>query len=477
MTKHKPGLDDFVLDFFKAHPTLQDISFEFETITPALIATLDKRHLPSLKSFGLFGDDRIMDDASVQQLIHACAWLETLEIEIRREEDRREKQNADLYQERKTIMESMPTTRLRNLSIDLHCPFQEAVTLVPLLRKSPLLQELCIRSSPGNNTSVSIAAALREEGCCPELKTLTIEQEGIPDNELAELVNACTNSLCLSKSYESPLTRATFDKVHRDLKSLTVISKACGPLTACSLTQDCAQSLVVLDIGQYKFIYLGNFITLVSNLLGLQKLFVGNIYFVSLAQGGKNSLVNALETPWVCRDLKCLDFHLFWSNAKESFSDDDSGSEGDGLRRYTTAKSTGGSDTDDMTDLADFRSRCLDCFWDRVAELGNLRYLSYKSKEFPLLPRPRNSVFYLDRLRSLKKIQTLHIDFDILGVKEAAWILLYWPDLSRITGLEREHAEMCPCRSRSSTWICTRPLEEGEGMTVLKTGRPWIILD
>ncbi|KAF9169013.1 hypothetical protein BGX21_007466 [Mortierella sp. AD011] len=475
--KHKPGSDDLVLDFFKAHSTLQDISLRFNIITPALIATLDKRHLPSLKSFSFIGGKKIENDTTVQQLIHACAWLETLKIEVSHEEDIPKKQNANLYQKRKTIMESMPTTRLRKLSIDLYCPFQEAVTLVPLLRKSPLLQDLRIFSSPGNNTSVSIAAALREEGCCPELKTLTIKQEGITDNELAELVNACTSSLCPSKSYESSLTRATFDKVHRDFKSLTVISKACGPLTACALTQDCAQSLVALDIGQYKLIYLGNFITLVSNLPGLQKLFVGRIYFVSLAQGGKNSLVKALDTPWVCRDLKCLGFRLSWSNVKELFLEDDSDSEGNGFVQYAATKSTGGSDTDDVTDLADFKSRCLDCFWDRVAELGNLRYLWYESNEFPLLPRPMESVFYLDRLRSLKKIQTLHIDRDILGVKEAAWFLQYWPDLSRITGLKREHAEMCHCRSRSLIWICTRPLEDGEGMTELKTGRPWIIMD
>ncbi|KAG0016427.1 hypothetical protein BGZ80_009234 [Entomortierella chlamydospora] len=393
---------NFALDFFKAHPTLQDISFEFDTITPELIATLDKSHLPALKPFGLIGGDDIKDDASVQQLIHACARLESLEISTEHFMDYREEPNVDLYQERKTIMENMPTTRLRYLYIDLHCASQEAVTLFPLLRKSPLLQDLHINFCLGNDMSNSIATILRDEGYCPELKTLSIIQDEITDSKLAELVNACTG-------HGSSLTTTTPDKVHRILKSLSIASKNYGPLTINSIIQNCVQNLVALDIRECEYVHLSNFIALVSNLPGLQTLFVGNIYFVSRVQGVTNSLVNALETPWVCRGLESLRFNLCWINAKDDSNveddsnpeddgnaDDDSDTEDDG---NTDCGSTGRSDTNDMADLANFRSRCLGCFWDRVGELKNLRYLSYGGDDIPLITSTENEVSYLDRLR------------------------------------------------------------------------------
>ncbi|KAG0007882.1 hypothetical protein BGZ80_004120 [Entomortierella chlamydospora] len=493
-----PRSNDFVLDFFRDCPTLQEISFGFKTITPELIATLDKSHLPALRSFSLIGGDDIKDDASVQQLIHACARLESLKIGIERDEDHPEEPNTDLYQERKTIMENMPTTRLRYLSIDLRCPSQEAVTLVPLLRKSPLLQELHIHFSPGNDMSRSIATILRDEGCCPELKTLDIMQVEIMDRELAELINAFTNRACISKNHGSSLTTTTSDKVHRNLRNLRIASKNYGPLTVRSLARNYTQNLVDLNIGQRGCVRLSKFIAIVSNLSGLRKLIVGKIYLVSRIRGGSDALVNTLKTPWVCRDLKYLDFGLAWTRGTywdddsgteddiivsddsdtedDGKADDDSNTRGDG---NTDNGSTDESDAGDFICPAYYKNRALSCFFDRVGELKNLRHLSYDGDYIPLLSlsENENEFSYLDRLRDLKKIQTLHVDRTILGVKEAAWLILHWPNLSHISKLYREHTKRCFHCDEDSSWICKRPLELGEAMAVLKAAKPWIIME
>ncbi|KAF9171310.1 hypothetical protein BGX20_007800 [Mortierella sp. AD010] len=338
-------------------------------------------------------------------------------------------------------MEDMPTTRLRCLSIDLRCPSQEAVTLVPLLRKSPLLQELRIHFSPGNDMSRSIATILRDEGCCPELRTLSIMQDKITDSELAELINACTSHTSLSGNHRSSLITTTSNKVHRNLKDLTIASKNYGPLTINSLAQNCAQNLVALNIVECEYVHFSDFIAIVSNLSGLKKLVVDKIYLVSRFQRGTNALINALEIPWVCRDLMYLGFDLSWE--MKIYSYDDSDTEDD-------------DNTDDMIDLANFRDRALGCFFDRVGELKNLRHISYDGRYIPLLSRSgnENELSYLDRLRDLKKIQTLRVDRTILGVKEAAWLILHWPNLSQISGLWRKHADDCPC------WILTELIGE-----------------
>ncbi|KAF9171311.1 hypothetical protein BGX21_007808 [Mortierella sp. AD011] len=470
----EPESFGLALDFFKAHPTLRDISFNLDIIAPGLVAALDKSNLPALRSLYLFGGNDIKGDTSVQQLIHACARLEFLYIIIERYKSHSEGPNTDLYQERKAIMENMPTTRLRCLTIELCCPSQEAVTLVPLLRKSPLLQELRIHFSPGNDMSRSIATILRDEGCCPELRTLSIMQDKITDSELAELINACTSHTSLSGNHRSSLITTTSNKVHRNLKDLTIASRNFGPLTIKSLAQNFAQSLVALNIAECEYVCLSKVTALVSSLPGLQKLIVGRIYFVSEVRGGTNSLVNALETPWVCRGLEFLSFDLFWSNAMDYGDEDDSDMESYGNTDYG---STGEADTNDMTDLADFRSRCLSCFWDRVGELENLRYLSYDGEEFPLVTSTENNVTYLDQLRGLKKMQTLEIYFySTISVKQAEWLMLYWPNLSHIMGLKRRHNKDCSC-SQQERMNHECPLEQCKGMAVLKTARPWIIID
>ncbi|KAF9171309.1 hypothetical protein BGX21_007810 [Mortierella sp. AD011] len=480
-----PRSNDFALYFLIDHPTLQDISFGFKTITPQLITIIGRGYLFGLRSFNLIGGAEIKDDASVQKLIHTCARLESLKISIKRDGDSCEESNIDLYQERKFIMENVPTTRLRYLSIDLRCPSQEAVTLVPLLRKSPLLQELHIHFSPGNDMSKSIATILRDEGCCPELKTLDIMQDEIMDSELAELVNAIANRACISKNHGSSLTTTTSDKVHRNLRNLRIASKNYGPLTVRSLARNYTQNLVDLNIGQRGCVRLSKFLAIVKNLSGLQKLIVGKVYLVSRIQGGSDALVNTLKTPWVCRDLKYLDFGLGWTRG--TYWDDDSGTEdditvsddddteddgkagddsntrGDG---NTDHGSTDGSDSDELIFPAYYKRRAVSCFFDRVGELKNLRHLSYDGDYIPLLSlsETEEEFSFLDRLRDLKKIQTLRVDRTILGVKEAAWLILHWPNLSQISGLWRKHTN-------------DRPFEQGEGMTMLKAAKPWIIVE
>ncbi|KAF9360451.1 hypothetical protein BGX26_009279 [Mortierella sp. AD094] len=440
----KPGDSDKLLGFIKDHPTLKSICFERDTITPELIALLDKNNLPALKSFSFLGARKVKG-SHIQQLIHACAKLTALEVTVDIRRGYVEERDLILLQEREAIMNNMPMTSLRRLKIDLLFVSQESVTLIPLLRKSPLLHELDIYISPGSDMSSSITTLLRDETCFPDLRTLSIRQEGNTDNALAELIRACA----VGGNYASSSSPIESGTAHRDVKSLTITWDIFGTLSSHSFVQGYAKDLVTLDLRAPDLLHFSNFEVLVGCLSSLQNLMVRQIHFWPDSRVGKqhhlgdaNALMKAFEVPWACQDLKELMFSFTRSNTV-----------------YSTVI-TDCFDSYDFTGWVALRVRCLGRFWERVGEMRNLRELMYDSDCAPLIPLTDDGygVTYLDRLRGLKNMRSLRLLQDaFIDVKEAEWLIEHWPNLSLIQMPGRVDNE-----------------NRAAGLEALKAARPWI---